>query len=83
MTANSLLGTWRLKSYVVTTAGERRTLRREPNGLPQSADGQMRVIAAATDRIVPVGKALRHSEEVALYETLFTYAGNSNFCRTR
>jgi Lipocalin-like domain len=75
---NPLLGTWKLKAYVVTTAaGERATPYGEnPTGyLSYSADGRMQVIAAAKDRIAPVCAAPTESERVALYDTMFAYAG--------
>jgi hypothetical protein len=75
---NPLLGTWRLKSYVVTTAaGERPTPYGEtPTGyLSYAADGRMQVIAAANGRIVPVGATPPDSEKVALFDTMFAYAG--------
>jgi len=73
-----LLGTWKLKSYVVTTsAGERTTPYGEnPTGyLSYSADGRMQVIAAANGRIAPVGAAPADNERAALYDTMFAYAG--------
>jgi hypothetical protein len=75
--ANAFLGTWKLKAYVVTTAGERRTPYGEnPTGyLSYSADGRMQLIAAANGRIVPVGAAPPDNERVALYDTMFAYAG--------
>ena len=77
MEANPLLGTWKLKAYIVTLAnGERPTPYGEnPAGyLSYSADGRMQVIAAANGRIVPVG-AVSDNERVALYDTMFAYAG--------
>ena len=78
MEANPLLGTWKLKAYVVTTAaGERPTPYGEnPTGyLSYSADGRMHVIATANGRIAPVGAAPPDNERVALYDTMFAYAG--------
>jgi hypothetical protein len=73
----ALLGTWRLKSYIVTTVGERRTPYGEnPTGyLSYSANGRMQVIAAASDRIVPVDTGSPDHEKIALYDTMFAYAG--------
>lgn len=76
--ANRLLGTWKLKSHVVTTAGgERSTPYGEnPTGyLSYSADGRMQVIGAAKGRIVPAGSTPSGDERVALYDTMFAYAG--------
>ncbi len=75
---NPLLGTWKLKSYVVTTAaGERPTpYGRNPTGyLSYSADGRMQVIGAATGRIVPADATPPDNERVALHDTMFAYAG--------
>jgi hypothetical protein len=69
-----LLGTWRLKSYVVTTAGERLTpYGKNPSGyLSYSADGRMQVIATADRRMVADPG---DNEKVALFDTMFAYAG--------
>jgi len=75
---NPLLGTWKLKSYVVTTAaGERSTPYGEnPEGyLTYSADHRMQVIGAANGRTVPAGASPADKERVALYDTMFAYAG--------
>jgi Lipocalin-like domain len=75
---NPLLGTWKLKAYVVTTAGGERPTPygANPTGyLSYSADGRMQVMAAANGRIVPVGAAPPDNERVALYDTMFAYAG--------
>jgi Lipocalin-like domain len=73
-----LLGTWKLKSYVVTTAaGAQPTPYGEnPTGyLSYTADGRMQVIAAANGRIVPAGSSPPDDERLALYDTMFAYAG--------
>ena len=75
---NPLLGTWKLKSHVVTTAaGVRSTPYGEnPAGyLSYSADGRMQVIGAANGRIVPAGRTAADNERVALHDTMFAYAG--------
>jgi hypothetical protein len=75
---NPLPGTWKLKSYVVTTAaGERSTPYGEhPTGyLSYSADGRMQAIGAANGRIVPAGPTPPVNERVALHDTMFAYAG--------
>jgi hypothetical protein len=67
-----------MKSYVVTTgAGERSTPYGEnPTGyLSYSADGRMQAIGAANGRAVPTGPASPDNERVALYNTMFAYAG--------
>lgn len=75
---NPLLGTWKLKSHVVTTArGERSTpYGEDPIGyLSYSADGRMQVIGAAKVRRAPAGSSALDDERVALYDTMFAYAG--------
>ena len=75
---NPLLGTWKLKSHVVTTAGGERSTPYgdNPTGyLSYSADGRMQVIGAASGRIVPTGPTPPDNERVALYDTMFAYAG--------
>jgi hypothetical protein len=79
MDTHPLLGTWKLKSHVVTTAaGERSTPYGEnPKGyLSYSADGCMQVIGAANARRAPAGASPSESERVALYDTMFAYAGS-------
>lgn len=76
--ANPLLGTWTLKSYVVTTdAGARSTPYGEhPIGyLSYTADGRMQVIGTASERKAPHNAALAGEERVSLYDTMFAYAG--------
>jgi hypothetical protein len=76
--ANPLLGTWRLKAYVVTTAAGEGPAPYgvNPTGyLSYSADGRMQVIGAARDRIVPVGAVPPDHARAALYDTMFAYAG--------
>jgi Lipocalin-like domain len=78
MDGNPLLGTWKLKSHIVTTpAGERSTPYGEsPTGyLSYSADGRMQVIGAASGRTVSTGPTPPDNERVALYDTMFAYAG--------
>lgn len=75
---NPLLGTWRLKSYVMTTAaGERLTPYGDhPMGyLSYSADGRMQVIGTASGRIVPRNPAPKDEEIAILHKTMFAYAG--------
>jgi hypothetical protein len=75
---NPLLGTWKLKSYVMTTGmGEKSTPYGErPIGyLSYSADGRMQVIGTSSGRIVPPGLDLTDEERVALHNSMFAYAG--------
>ena len=78
MASNPLLGTWKLKSYVVTGAsGERSMLYGEsPRGyVHYGADGRMQVIGVAGNRIIPSGPTPPDQERIALYDTMFAYAG--------
>jgi hypothetical protein len=78
MDANPLVGTWKLKSHVVTTArGERSTPYGEnPTGyLSYSADGRMQVIGAARGRMMSAAATPSDGERLALYDTMFAYAG--------
>ena len=73
-----MLGTWKLKSCVVTTAaGVRSTpYGQNPTGyLSYSADGRMQVIGAANGRIMPAGSTSTDDERAALHDTMFAYAG--------
>jgi hypothetical protein len=75
---NPLLGTWRLKSYIVTTTRGERLIPYgdDPTGyLSYSADGRMHVMGAGSGRIVPVGSAGSVNERAALFDTMFAYAG--------
>ena len=75
---NLLLGTWKMTSYVVTTAaGERSTpFGESPTGyLSYSADGRMQVIGAANGRRVTASGSPPDHERVMLYDTIFAYAG--------
>jgi hypothetical protein len=76
--ANPLLGIWKLKAYVVTTAVGKGPAPYGPNPtgyLSYSADGRMQVIGAAKDRILPTGAVPSERERAALYDTMFAYAG--------
>lgn len=78
MNKNALPGTWKLRSYVVTTAtGERSTPYGEsPTGyLSYSADGRMQVIGLANNRKLPVDGGPPMNEWATLYDTMFAYAG--------
>ena len=75
---NPLLGTWKLKSHVATTAaGVRSTPYGEnPTGyLSYSADGRMQVIGAASGRIVSAGPIVPDNERMTLHDTMFAYGG--------
>lgn len=75
---NSLLGTWKLRSYTVTkTTGEQLAPYGEsPTGyLSYAPDGRMQVIGVANDRSALAGPGPSDKERLALYDTMFAYAG--------
>jgi hypothetical protein len=75
---NPLLGNWKLKSYVVTTAaGERLTPYGEnPEGyLAYSADQRMQVIGVADGRRALINARPTGDHRVALYDSMFAYSG--------
>lgn len=75
---NPLPGTWKLKFHVVTTAGDERSTPygENPTGyLIYSADGRMQVIGAAKGRMAPGSSTASVDERVALYDSMFAYAG--------
>lgn len=78
MDDSPLLGTWKLRSYVVTAAaGVRSTPYGEsPTGyLSYSADGRMHAIGAANGRLIPAGPVPSDNARAALHDTMFAYAG--------
>ena len=78
MESNPLLGTWKLKSYVVIAASGARSTPygQSPRGyVHYAADGRMQVIGAAGERRIPAGATATDDERLALYDTLFAYAG--------
>ena len=75
---HSLLGTWKLKSYVVTrTTGERLTPYGEkPSGyLIYSADGRMQAIGTANNRVASSDSTPLDKVRAVLFDTMFAYAG--------
>lgn len=72
-----MLGTWKLKTYLVTTAGMRSTPYGEnPTGyLSYSADGRMQVVGTASGRIISRDRAPTNEEQIALHKTMFAYEG--------
>ena len=78
MDKNSLLGTWRLTSYMVTRpTGERLYPYGErPTGyLIYAHDGRMQVIGVANDRTAATPVSPPDNERLALYDSMFAYAG--------
>jgi Lipocalin-like domain len=75
---NPLIGTWKLKSYVMTTTtAERSTpFGEHPSGyLSYSPDGRMHAIGTADGRIMPHDIAATDEERAKLHRTMFAYAG--------
>jgi hypothetical protein len=73
-----LLGTWKLKSCVMTAdTGERSTPYGEhPIGyLSYSADGRMYAFGTSRERGSPIRSAPTDRERAALYDSMFAYAG--------
>jgi hypothetical protein len=78
MAESSLLGSWKLRSYVMTTAEGHRTApygERPIGYLTYSADRRMQIIATAADRTAPTSDAPTDMEQLGLYRTMFAYAG--------
>ena len=72
-----LLGTWKLKSYVVTAGAGDTSMPygAHPTGyLSYSADGRMQAIGTSSERIAP-GEAPTDADQAGLYQTMFAYAG--------
>jgi hypothetical protein len=76
---NTLLGTWKLKSYVreVTATGERYNERGEhPDGyLSYAADGRMSAIITWDNRAKPQDLVPTNDERIRLFGTMISYAG--------
>jgi hypothetical protein len=76
ITASALVGTWKLKSYVVVTAtGLRSTpLGENPRGyLTYTPEGRMQVIGAAHER--SIDSRVEDPDRVPLGDGFFAYAG--------
>ena len=75
---NALVGTWKLKSYFVTSGAGGRTFPYGDNPmghLTYSAEGRMQVIATASGRTAPSSVTPPNDARAALYDTMFAYAG--------
>jgi Lipocalin-like domain len=73
-----LLGTWKLKSYVMTTGSGEKSMPfgEQPIGyLGYAADGRMHAIGTSRGRIAPRDLALTDAARAALHQTMFAYAG--------
>lgn len=72
-----LVGTWKMKSYVVTTGkGETTPYGEHPSGyLTYTVDGRMHVIGIAQVRRAPRGAVPTEDEQAVLQKTMFAYTG--------
>jgi len=81
--AEHLLGTWRMRSWTIEdlVSGERsNALGPDPNGyLAYSRDGRVMVLVAANERARPVELVPTKEEKIALYDSMFAYAGTFSF----
>jgi hypothetical protein len=75
----SVIGTWRLKSFVrqiVGTAESYNQLGEHPSGfISYSPDGRMNVIFVTGDRVRPVGSSATEEDRIKLYNSMIAYAG--------
>jgi hypothetical protein len=75
---NPVIGTWKLKTYVMTTTtGERSTpFGEHPSGyLSYAPDGRMFAIGTADGRIMPHDIVATDEERANLHRAMFAYAG--------
>lgn len=77
--ANQLLGSWRMTSWtyqVLETGEEVDALGPGPRGwINYSPDGRVMVLVLKADRPAPASLVPTQEEKIALYDTMFAYAG--------
>ena len=77
--ASQILGSWKMTSwtYEILETGEvKDALGKNPRGyINYSADGRMMVLVLREDRAGPKALVPTPEEKVALYDTMFAYAG--------
>jgi hypothetical protein len=82
-----LLGTWKMVSWSVEDllAEERREpLGPEPCGyIAYTPDGRVTVLVVASQRARPAGLIPTNEEKIALYDSMFAYAGTFTFDGTK
>jgi hypothetical protein len=82
-----LLGTWKMRSWTVEdlVTGERSdALGRDPRGyITYTRDGRMMVLVVAGERIRPAELVPTNEEKIALYDSMFAYAGTFAFDGTK
>lgn len=81
--AERLLGTWKMRSWTVedlVTQERRDGLGPDPCGyITYTRDGRMTVLVVARERIRPAALVPTNEEKIALYDTMFAYAGTFDF----
>lgn len=81
--AERILGTWQMRSWSIEdlVSGERsHALGPDPNGyISYSRDGRVMVLVAARERARPAELVPTSEEKVALYDSMFAYAGTFAF----
>lgn len=77
--AKQIVGSWRMISwtYEILETGEvKDALGKNPRGfINYSPDGRMMVLVLKQDRITPAALVPTADEKIALYDTMFAYAG--------
>jgi len=77
--ARQILGSWRMTSWTyetLETGVVKDALGPNPRGyINYSPDGRMMVLVLKQDRITPAALVLTPEEKIALYDTMFAYAG--------
>jgi hypothetical protein len=81
--AQRLLGTWKMHSWSIEdlASGERHdALGPEPRGyITYGSDGRVMVLVTAGERAAPAALVPTAEEKIALYDSMFAYAGTFTF----
>jgi hypothetical protein len=81
--ASQILGSWKMTSwtYEILETGEiKDALGKNPRGyINYSPEGRMMVLVLGEDRPLPKALVPTPEEKVALYDTMFAYAGIASF----
>jgi hypothetical protein len=87
ITREHLLGTWKMLSWTIEdliTEERRDALGPEPRGwLTYSPEGRVTVLVVARERVRPTDLVPTQDQKVALYDSMFAYAGSFEFDGTR
>jgi hypothetical protein len=85
--AERLLGTWKMRSWTVedlVTEERRHALGPDPCGyITYTRDGRVMVLVVARERTRPADLVPTNEEKIALYDTMFAYAGTFDFDGTK